>query len=578
VRSATSINSSDALAATDATVTDGQRAGGGQHPEATVTDDHAGGQRPDDHTGGRRRRDAAGGRSGHETAGGRTRRYTAAVSWCVALSALLRLRFVFTPLTADEGGFLAIARAWGDGRTLYTQVWVDRPQGLLVVYRIWDDLTGAHTQSVRLLAIVFGAMAVVAAAEVARAVAGPAAGMIAALLVAVCSSAPVLDGFAANGELLSGTLSAVAVAFACRAVRGAANNRSMVVSGVLGAMALSIKQSAFDGLAAVGIWLLLSLLFEWQGRRRSLRALGQLTMGATVVFGALVVQGAMTGWRAWWSAIAGYRVQSRSALVGADWQRLRQTARAALPILGPLVLVALFVAVLALVALVAGVLGGKQTERVTTRRARRPVRATERLALLLPLWLVAATFGFLLGGQFYEHYWITLTFPVAVAAAVLIASIRIRRLSAMLAVIVVVPALVSAVQFITLPRSQVLVEVDGYGRSIKEERVGEWFLHTRTAGDSLYVMCASAAVYAYAHQDPPFPYLWFDNVHLVPGAAAQLSHLLRTPGAQPTYIALFQTPAGCTLDAESRRLLATQYEPFTRVDGVAILVLVDRDA
>ncbi len=473
---------------------------------------------------------------------------------------MLRVRFLFTPLTADEGGFLAIARAWGDGRALYSQVWVDRPQGLLVVYRIWDDLTGGHTQSVRLLAIVFGALAVVAAAEIGRVVATPMAGVVAALLVAVCSSAPALEGFSANGELLSGAVSVVAIAVACRALHSVADNRSMVACGVLGALALSIKQSAFDGLAAVGMWLLLSLLFEWQDRRRSLRQLGQLTIGATAVLGALALHGALTGWREWWYAIAGYRVESRSALIGADWQRLRQTAHAALPILGPL-----------LVAVLVACVGSRG--RRTPRRDVRAVRPPDCSVALVPLWLAAATGGFLIGGQFYVHYWIILTFPVSVAAAVLIASIRTKALSAVLAVLVVVPGLLSGVHFITLPRSQVLVEVSDYRRSAQEERVGEWFLRTHTGGESLYVLCASAAVYAYAHQDPPFPYLWFDNVHAVPGASAQLRALLGRPGGQPTYIALFQKPVNCTLDGASRRLLAAQYEPFTRVDGISILIL-----
>ena len=44
-------------------------------------------------------------------------------------------RFLTAPLTVDEGGYLAVARAWGRGSHLYDDVWVDRPQGLLVLYR-----------------------------------------------------------------------------------------------------------------------------------------------------------------------------------------------------------------------------------------------------------------------------------------------------------------------------------------------------------------------------------------------------------------------------------------------------------
>ena len=51
-----------------------------------------------------------------------------------------RWRYLFTPITADEGGYLAVARAWGRGKVLYRDVWVDRPQGLVLLFRIWNDI------------------------------------------------------------------------------------------------------------------------------------------------------------------------------------------------------------------------------------------------------------------------------------------------------------------------------------------------------------------------------------------------------------------------------------------------------
>ena len=82
----------------------------------------------------------------------------------VAVSIALRARFLTTPLSVDEGGYLAVARAWASGRTLYGQAWVDRPQGLLVLFRLWDDLTGGSPMAIRAMAILFGCLAVVAVA------------------------------------------------------------------------------------------------------------------------------------------------------------------------------------------------------------------------------------------------------------------------------------------------------------------------------------------------------------------------------------------------------------------------------
>ena len=106
----------------------------------------------------------------------------------VVTSIALRARFVTTPLTSDEGGYLAVARAWASGKQLYTDAWVDRPQGLLVLFRFWDDLTGGSGPAIRIMAIVFGCLAVVAVAYTVFTLAGPRAAGAAALLVAIASS------------------------------------------------------------------------------------------------------------------------------------------------------------------------------------------------------------------------------------------------------------------------------------------------------------------------------------------------------------------------------------------------------
>ena len=78
-----------------------------------------------------------------------TKTFRVSVAASVLLTVLLRLRFFCTPLTSDEGGYLAIGRAWGHGRDLYRQVWIDRPQGLLALFRYWDNIFGGSTASIR---------------------------------------------------------------------------------------------------------------------------------------------------------------------------------------------------------------------------------------------------------------------------------------------------------------------------------------------------------------------------------------------------------------------------------------------
>ncbi len=174
----------------------------------------------------------------------------------MATSALLRARFITTPLTSDEGGYLAVARAWAAGKHLYTDTWVDRPQGLLVLFRFWDDLTGGSGPAIRIMAIVFGCIAVGAVAYTAFTVAGPPAAGVAAFLVAVASSNARIEGFIANGELLAGAVGAAGVATACAYLFRGRGMSWLYASGVIAGLAVSLKQSGCDGFLAVTLCLL----------------------------------------------------------------------------------------------------------------------------------------------------------------------------------------------------------------------------------------------------------------------------------------------------------------------------------
>lgn len=183
------------------------------------------------------------------------RGYRAAVGGAVAMSVLLRLRFVFAPIGSDEGGYLAVARAWRHGADVYRDVWVDRPQGLLLLYRAYDMLIGDE-DLVRLLALVFGAVAVAATAVAVRTVAGRRSSVMAAWCVAMMSASPAIEGYAANGELLSAAMSAVAVACGVAVLADRRPDRWMLLAGFFGAAGWSVKQSGVDGFGAVALALL----------------------------------------------------------------------------------------------------------------------------------------------------------------------------------------------------------------------------------------------------------------------------------------------------------------------------------
>lgn len=465
-----------------------------------------------------------------------------------AVSLLLRLRFLFTPLTSDEGGYLAVARAWASGRRLYQQTWVDRPQGLVLLYRLWDDVTGGSGPAIRIMAVLFGCMAVLAVGYIALTIAGTRAAAAAAMFVAIASSNARIEGFLANGELLAGATGAAGVALACAYLWRGRSPKWLFAAGVLGGVAISLKQSGCDGALTVIVILLAGVLTRERHWRSMLREFATYVSGLLLVIGTLVVHGAIVGFRDWWYAVAGYRMQGINATSsGANWQRFHETSRIAAPTVLPLA-----------AAAVAGVV----MWLVFSRRL-------HRATLLLPTWLCFAVITFLAGGLFHRHYWITLTFPLAAAAGVGLSRIRLPVALAAVVTVLVIPSLVSTVQVVRMPRAEATLVASGDPRPIIDERIGAWFRDNSKPGETILVLCASAAMYAYAHTVPPYKYLWEDGMLHGKNGQALLLQLLAGPDA-PTYVVQYQLTAECDPSGQVAKLLRDRYAQHTIVDGRAV--------
>jgi phosphatidylglycerophosphatase A len=479
-----------------------------------------------------------------------------AVVISVIASVALRIRLLATPLTSDEGGYLAVARAWASGRSLYGQAWVDRPQGLLLLFRSWDSLTGGSIAAIRIMAMVFGGLAVVGVAYAVFAIAGRRAATVAAILVAVASANARIEGFIANGELLAGAVGAAGVAAACAYMFRGRGLSWLFVSGVLAGCAISLKQSGFDGFAAVIVCLLAGGLTGERTWRQVLRECASCLAGLTTVLGALVVHGVTLGFGSWWYAVAGYRLGGVNASDG-DWHRFGITSRIAAPTIVPLIVAALGGIVMWLA------------------RSRRISRAT----VLLPAWISFAVVAFLTGGLFHRHYWVTLTFPLAAAAGVAIAAVvgpwRPARLLVVVACLVALPSVVSTAEVIVLDRAAATIRADDDPRLVIDERVGQWFIDHRTPESTLFAMCASAGLYAAADTIAPYPYLWLDGIQHAKGAQDKLVELFAGDDA-PTFVAIYGDAMGCNPSGEVDRLLQQRYLTRDSVDGVVVLMRRDQ--
>lgn len=460
---------------------------------------------------------------------------------------MMRLRFFFSPLTTDEGGYLAVARAWFRGADLYGKVWVDRPQGLLVVYGVLDRIGLGNTFGVRLLAFAACSLAMLACGHVAWILAGERARVPAMCAVGISLSIAQIEGFIANAELLSCAVGAVALAAALMAVwdRDTPDTRLLIVAGLAGGAAVSLKQSGFDALAAGCVAVLIMAFHEKWGIARLSRAAAAVAAGVCVPVGLMLLHASLTGFHDWWYAVAGVRLEHKSALASADWHKLRVTAGVVLPIVA-----AAFVVATVLVV--------------------RLVRTRARAVGVLAAWALAASVAFLMGGLFHRHYWVILMVPFGTVVGTVFSSVRSRAVAVVLvAVSLAVPA-VSTVRAVAMDDREVAVRINDDRRLTVNEHVAAWFRANDPRHGKVWAMCASSAFYALIDQAPPFRYSWFAYFSATPEALPMLHSWLQGDDA-PEYVVEFQSARRCDPGGRLGELIAARWGKVATVDGRAVL-------
>lgn len=461
----------------------------------------------------------------------------------------MRARFFFTPISTDEGGYLAIGRAWLRGASLYKDHVIDRPQGLLLLYGLWDRIGLGSIFGVRLLALLACVAAAVACGVVAAAFAGARARVLASLSVAVLASVPQYEGFIANAELLSCAFGAAALALVVKAVwnqTGNADWRLLVAAGASAGTALTMKQSGFDAIVAVCV----VLLIAWW-RARSMRPIMWFVLGVGSVGSLVVLHASLTGFHRWWYAIVGYKLHERSAISNAKWEMLRTTARIALPAL----------------------LGAVMAAKVAGFSALRVGRA-RRVTVVLVVWAVAALAAVAAGGNFHRHYWVIVTVPLGTTVGVMVSLVNRRLVRALLMVAaLLVPAVMSA-QAATFGDRRVAYEIHGDKRVWENVVVEKWLRPRLRTGDVVYAMCASAGLYGAMRLEPPLGHLWYDAVVHMPGVRNKLLRLL--DGAdRPRFVVMFQSAGVCDPSGKVGRTLRAGYYKVDEVAATPILERVD---
>jgi hypothetical protein len=324
--------------------------------------------------------------------------------WPVAVGVIVAAAhlpsFLHRLLDGDEAIYGSIAVLMNMGGALYGDGGVDnKPPGVFWVYALTFRVFGAYdTTAVHGVAFIVLAATCVVIFLIARAIASPRAGLLAALFYGVLTAAGNPRLLAANTELFMMLPLTASVLFMLR--------RRWFWTGALVMVAFTFRQSA----AINALLVVLAVLWLEPGGHR-VRAIAVVSGGALAALmlatGLLALTGLLPGfWRWTIATLVGYASTNWTPTL--VWLRARDSVA---PFLVDLAV--LWIAAIAL----------------ATRW-----RTLAIPARLMVAWLAVAMAGSLAGGHLSWHYFIQAMGPLAVLAALAFDRFRLRRAVAVAAV------------------------------------------------------------------------------------------------------------------------------------------------
>jgi hypothetical protein len=445
----------------------------------------------------------------------------------VAMAVVWRLPFLRYPITDDEAGYALVARFWSHGSELYGGAWVDRPQGLVLIFRLVLAFSGSVT-ALRIAALITSLVLLVLLGLLARELESPRFAAIAVVLLGFFGASPLIESFTLSGELLASVF--VTASLLCF-VRGPEQTAWIAAAGLLSGCALMIKQSGLDAELVVPTLLILS-----GSSRRYTRA--AVFVGASTL-PVLAAAASATNFHRWWFAVVGYRAAGDSLITGSPVHRLLQFV---------LTSPALLLGLTPLLAL--GLYGWK------------------RSPTLVRVWLAAAGLGVVGGGNFHAHYYIQLVPPLTLLASYGVLALRHQPVVRYVPVFAAVALfLVASIHASTGGEAQQVRSVSPVYLHTLGDRVAATYARNHLAPNQrLLVIPPVPAIYFLAGRSPAFRYLWPRPAETVPGAAAELDHVLATQSA--ALILDYGQIGRFDRSGRAQRLLRSNYYEVTRIPGV----------
>jgi hypothetical protein len=422
------------------------------------------------------------------------------IAGCVAIALVLRLPWLQAPLSIDEGGVALVAGGWDDGGPHpYGRYWLDRPPGLVLLYRLALE---AGDLGIRALGAGAAALLVVLVGLLGRRLGGDRTGRFASLFAALLLGSATLNAVFTTAELLAVVPGCCSVLLVVTALQRDGHAPGLfAAAGLLAVTALLVKQSFGDALLA-GVAALAVVATH------SARA----ALGPAVAYGtgAAVPLLAMEAWEALSDvsdgamsyALLGFRIDVLTTFATAEQSPLSRLDRLVAPAVGSGLVLLSFWAVHGLRAL-----------------ARR-----EAVTAAVAAWVVGGLAGVLAGGSYWAHYLLQL-----VPAASLLAAFGLQRTHASLRM-----ATLATLMFLSV--SSAVAGVDLAPRyNAADTAIARAIRASARPGDTVQVLYARANLVYATGLASPFPYQWVAMLQAIPTARAALVHLLDSE-RRPTWL------------------------------------------
>lgn len=473
---------------------------------------------------------------------------------CLAI-VVVRLAYAWQPLRSDEGGYLFLARRWDPrgGDFLYGDYHVDRPFLLMEIYRVaarweWDG-------AIRVLAIPFVLVAVLALTRAGFLLAGWSGARWAVAVAAALVNSPALAADQADGELFAVTFVAASLALTLQAWQTSsctAQRLLALAAGACAASAFMVKQSFLDGLVFA------TVLLGAQAMRER-RVTAPCRRIATGLGAGVVLLGAVAwGWAAFqglslhmfWADVVGFRGDA----LGVLWSGHSDAPRAR-------------AATLVLLALVSMTLPMAWTWlRWSAGRAHSATTPVVRAITATLLFEIVAMVS---GGSYWPHYLLQMVPAVVLCVVVLVARSDVSGSAMPL----LARAAVASAAFCAVAVTVVYATVPYVWW---QQRTGQWLKASAAGRDTVFVSYGNPSVLEAADLPTPYPYLWSLPMRTLDPQQDRLRRLMGSDEA-PTWIVKVNSLGSWGIDRDGglRALIEARYDEVAEVCGHSVLLRAD---